>query len=765
MKNIDMKISTKIMLSFLALTVLIVIVGSIGLVSTSKMKKSSEILAAVAGMKLDTRSEMHIAMEFLASPNHDDLGEWWKKYLVHSRQFADRVNVILERSSNESLNALVGRAEEFHSKELQVRVKQIYTFMTGDLTKQAEVKESLEDLGDDFESIIVKAEELEKKIKKQIDNLLGRGGTAKEIIEKENTWADMAMEIKVTLSQARIFIEQYAQAYTVADLPEIEEKFFQELAEFDLWINALQNGAETPEGRISAIDDDELTVLIGEIIRLREQGFEKNAGHFLEKQKQMAEIAELRAPIDQEADIIGQNTLQLLDEIEAKSVVIASGTATATARWNVLGSLCGVALAIFLGIAISKSITTPLREAVILADSLAEGDLSKKIDVRQKDEVGELCHAMNKMTTSLRARAELAGFISKGDLTRDVNVNSVNDVLGIALKGMVGNLTSIIRRIKENTSVLANSSEELSSVSTQLSSRSEQMKEQVTDVASSTEQISSSISAMASGAEEMSVTVNTVSRSAYEMSGNMNTVADTVIEMSKSFESIAEKAQEGDKISHKALLMATAADSTMKNLGRVATEIGQVTEVIMTIAEHTDLLALNATIEAASSGRAGKGFAVIANEIKELAQKSSGAAVHIASHIESVQDNTQDAIGAIQALSSIVSRLNKSANLINISITEQSTAASLMSASLSQANTGVNDIASSISEAARGGAEMSSNTNEAARSARYVADRIGQLSHAAFDTNTVAEEISLSAGEVAEIAGELHKLVEHFKVA
>ncbi|MBF0552253.1 MAG: methyl-accepting chemotaxis protein, partial [Deltaproteobacteria bacterium] len=276
---------------------------------------------------------------------------------------------------------------------------------------------------------------------------------------------------------------------------------------------------------------------------------------------------------------------------------------------------------IILAFVMTRSITRPLSKAVVVADAMAEGDLTRRLTMNAKDEIGDLARSLDRS----------------------------NDQLSI-----------VMLDIQENAKSLASQSEELSTVASALVANSDQMSAQSSNVAGASEQMSTNINTMASAAEEMSVNISTVSSAAEQMSQSMNTVASAVEEVTVSIDEIARNADAGAKVAYQATQMSATATETMNTLGTAARAIGKVTEVIKRIAEQTNLLALNATIEAASAGEAGKGFAVVANEIKELASQSAQAAEDIANKIEGVQFNTNEAVEVIKKVSEIIETISQS---------------------------------------------------------------------------------------------------------
>ncbi|MBF0509180.1 MAG: HAMP domain-containing protein [Deltaproteobacteria bacterium] len=405
---------------------------------------------------------------------------------------------------------------------------------------------------------------------------------------------------------------------------------------------------------------------------------------------------------------------------------ISMSTLSQASMVMIIGLIVAIILGVIIAIGIAKGIINPISKVVELANAIAAGDLTNRLNMTTKDEIGDMARALDKSSDQL---------------------------------------VSMIRLIQENAKSLASQSEELSTVSSTLVANSEQMTAQSNNVAGATEQMSTNINTMASAAEEMSVNISTVSSAAEQMSQNMNTVASAIEEMTMSINDVSKSAEDGAKISKKATQMSSEATTTMNTLGGAAHAIGKVTEVIKRIAEQTNLLALNATIEAASAGDAGKGFAVVANEIKELANQSAQAAEDIANKIEGVQLNTKEAVEVIKQVSEIINNISESVEIISTSVDQQTKAANEISSNVSQAATGVNDIAGSIAEVAKGANDMSRNVGEAAKGANEVSANIQGVSQASVDSNSSARQVNLSASELAKVAGQLSEVANKFRIS
>lgn len=428
--------------------------------------------------------------------------------------------------------------------------------------------------------------------------------------------------------------------------------------------------------------------------------------------------------------------------------------AYALAGTSIIGvSISGILVSLVLSLVVTRSITRPLAESVTLSQAMAKGDLTRRLRLTQEDEVGQLASAMD---------------------------------------GLAETLSTIVVDIRGVSQGVAGSATDLSAISQQLLASSEEMATQATAVAGATEQMSTNISTMAAAAEEVSMNVVSISSASEEISANVatistaadatatnvSTVAKSIADMTQAFAGIAQDAKAGSETATRATELAGRATETMQALDRAAGEINKVTEVIKMIALQTNLLALNATIEATAAGEAGKGFAVVAHEIKELAQQSGRAAEDIARKIEGVQTSTRGAVTVIGEVAGIIGTINTSAGRISALVGQQTQTADRISHNVTEASQGVGHIAASIAEvakgandmsrnaaeAAKGANDMSANVSEAAKGARDVASNIHGVSNASQENSTSAQRVNASARQLADIAGELQRLVGQFRI-
>jgi methyl-accepting chemotaxis protein len=227
-------------------------------------------------------------------------------------------------------------------------------------------------------------------------------------------------------------------------------------------------------------------------------------------------------------------------------------------------------------------------------------------------------------------------------------------------------------------------------------------------VSSAAIELETSANTLATTAERSQELAAAVAAASDEASTNVQSVASATEEMSSSVNEISRQVQESARMASGAVDQARATNDRVSELSKAASRIGDVVELINTIAGQTNLLALNATIEAARAGEAGRGFAVVASEVKALAEQTAKATGEIGQQITGIQSATQDSVTAIKEISGTIEKLSEISSTIAAAVEVQGAATQEISRSVQQAAQGTQQVSSNITDVQRGASETGS---------------------------------------------------------
>jgi len=404
---------------------------------------------------------------------------------------------------------------------------------------------------------------------------------------------------------------------------------------------------------------DDLNALVNEaLLNYQDMGQLESSESLVARQKMLASLG------------------QMVESITAKvESGVAEGESVAQAVKSILAValLLGATLAIGLGIVIARGISRPVQAGVALAQAIASGDFSQRINLRRNDELGQLALALDDMSDRLEVSAGVASEIAKGNLQVEVTPASEHDQLGNALLGMVTKLQEVIGQVKMTTS----------------------------QVSYGTQAMSASSEEMSQGASEQAAAAEEASSSIEQMTANIRQNADNAMQTEKIAIQSASDAQEGG----------SAVDATVGAMKEIANKI----MIIEEIARQTNLLALNAAIEAARAGEHGRGFAVVAAEVRKLAERSQQAAAEINDLSTS---SVEVAEKAGQLLEVIVPNIQRTAELvqeISAASREQDSGAEQINKSIQQLDAVIQQNASASEEMASTAEELSGQSEQLAQ--------------------------------------------------
>jgi methyl-accepting chemotaxis protein len=249
----------------------------------------------------------------------------------------------------------------------------------------------------------------------------------------------------------------------------------------------------------------------------------------------------------------------------------------------------------------------------------------------------------------------------------------------------------------------------------------------VETVSSASTELEASASTLTATAERSQELATTVAAASEEASTNVQSVASATEELSSSVNEISRQVQESARMATDAVGQARSTNERVSELSKAAGRIGDVVELINTIAGQTNLLALNATIEAARAGEAGRGFAVVASEVKALAEQTAKATGEISQQISGIQAATEESVSAIREISGTIERLSEIASTIAAAVEEQGAATQEISRNVQQAAQGTLQVSSNISDVQRGAAETGSASSQVLSAAKMLSGDSNRL--------------------------------------
>jgi methyl-accepting chemotaxis protein len=249
----------------------------------------------------------------------------------------------------------------------------------------------------------------------------------------------------------------------------------------------------------------------------------------------------------------------------------------------------------------------------------------------------------------------------------------------------------------------------------------------VETVSSASTELEASAGTLTATAERAQELTTVVANASEEAASNVQSVASATEQMASSVNEISRQVQESSNIASEAVTQAHRTNERVGELAKAAARIGDVVELINTIAGQTNLLALNATIEAARAGDAGRGFAVVASEVKLLAEQTAKATGEISQQISGIQTATQESVGAIRQIGDTIGRMSEIASTIASAVEEQGAATQEISRNVQQAAQGTIKVNANIADVQRGASQTGSASSQVLSAAQSLSSDSNRL--------------------------------------
>ncbi|MCS3731348.1 methyl-accepting chemotaxis protein [Bradyrhizobium betae] len=369
----------------------------------------------------------------------------------------------------------------------------------------------------------------------------------------------------------------------------------------------------------------------------------------------------------------------------------ANATIVDTEQLMLMLALGGLAVGAVLALMLGNGISRPMIAMCKAMRELASGNFDVVLPgLGRKDEIGEMAGAVEEFKVQAVAKAERDAAASEAqskeqEAARRSELIRFADDFESAVGAIVSNVSASAVQLESAASTLTRTAETTQSLSSQVADVSEQA------------------------------------------SSNMQSVATATEELSASVEEIGRQVRDSSRIAEAAVVQAKETDGRIGKLSHAAQQIGEVVKLITAIAEQTNLLALNATIEAARAGEAGRGFAVVASEVKSLASQTAKATDEISSHITGMQGATAESVAAIKEIGATIGQISSISTSIASAVEQQGAATQEIARSVQTVAQGTQTAATDIGQVNRGAAETGSASEEVLNSAKTLSSESTRL--------------------------------------
>lgn len=361
-----------------------------------------------------------------------------------------------------------------------------------------------------------------------------------------------------------------------------------------------------------------------------------------------------------------------------------------------IASISVLVLAVGLAFTVGRSIVGPIDSLTRTMDALADGDVNVVVPaIGQRDEIGEMAKSVQVFKDNAIERERLMSESENDQAQRVARQGKVDDLISTFRE----TVQAVLDDVSLNNQEMETTARSLSSIASQTTSKAE-------NVSVASEEASANVEAVAAAAEELTASIGEITRQITQTKDIVGQASEATIET----------------------------DTKIAGLADAAVKIGEVISLIQGIAEQTNLLALNATIEAARAGEAGKGFAVVASEVKELATQTAKATEAISEQITGIQKETDSSVEAIRGIAETMREVSSATEAIAAAVEEQGAST----------------------------AEISNNVQRASAGSSEVSQNITDVRQAAGESHKSADQVLSTAQDASRNADKLHSVVDSF---